>query len=193
MVRQLSHFVSSTVWWMTVCALIAAPITAQADDLSDARIRVAINVFPAFIAARSVAPPHPEHIALVSADDGPKIAGIAYVLYERLRKSQPEARLSLTRLDALQVSHARDPFTAVFLAQALDDREMQRLLTFVRTHHVLSFSPLAGDIERGVLGGIAVSDRILPEINLQSLIDHGIYLRPFFLKVSAHYEAIRQQ
>jgi len=193
MIRQLIHVVSGTAWWMSVCALIAASFTVRADDLNDARIRVAINVFPVFIAARSVAPPHPEHIALVFADDGPKIAGIAYALYERLQKSQPKARLSLTRLDALQVSHASDPFTAVFLAQALDDREMKRLLTFARTHHVLSFSPLAGDIERGVLGGIAVSDRILPEVNLQSLIDHGIDLRPFFLKVSAHYEAIRQQ
>ena len=26
------------------------------------------------------------------ADDGPKIAGIAYALYERLQKSQPKAR-----------------------------------------------------------------------------------------------------
>ena len=107
-------------------------------------IRVAINVFPAFIAAKigRAAPPG-AHRAGVRRRWAEDRFGIAYACTSGCRRASRKARLSLTRLDALQVSHASDPFTAVFLAQALDDREMKRLLTFARTHHVLSFSPTA--------------------------------------------------
>ncbi len=48
----------------------------------------------------------------------------------------------------------------------------------------LVFSPFAGDVERGAVAGIFVSDRILPLVNLNQARNAGVRFKPFFLRVA---------
>ena len=172
--------------WLVLALLIWFTGPA-AEPLTDARMQVGINLFPAFLAARIEPPANPEHIAVVFADRRPAMEIIAQRLRERLLKKAPDDIVTLIPLAELETHNPSD-FTAVFIAQTLTSEELEQALSFAGNRQLLSFSPLPGDVERGVLGGIAVSDRILPSLNMQTLRDHGIKLKPFFIKVSDRYE-----
>lgn len=75
----------------------------------------------------------------------------------------------------------------VFLIQPFEQK-IDSIIQFTREHNIIVFSPFEGDVKRGVLGGIMVSDRILPHINMKALQLSGIRLKPFFLRVSERYE-----
>ncbi len=167
--------------------LVFLAISAHAEPLADARMQVGINLFPTFLAARVNLPENNEHIAVVFAERGADTQTIAERLRERIRKRSIADKVTLTPLSSL-LEDTRTTYTALFIAQTLTADELDQVLSFALTHQLLTFSPLPGDVERGVLGGIAVSDRILPSLNMQTLRDHGIELKPFFKKVSDRYE-----
>ncbi|ETR73455.1 MAG: hypothetical protein OMM_00933 [Candidatus Magnetoglobus multicellularis str. Araruama] len=50
------------------------------------------------------------------------------------------------------------------------------------------FSPFEGDVEKGVTGGIYITERIVPYINLKTLGLAKISMKSFFLRVSHKYE-----
>lgn len=157
------------------------------ESLADARMQVGINLFPTFLAARITPPEDHEHVAVLFADRRPAVELVAERLRERLSKKNVNDRVSLIGLKDL-IENASTNFTAVFITQTLTTEELDQALAFASKHKILTFSPLPGDVERGVLGGIAVSDRVLPSINMQTLRNHSIELKPFFKKVSDRYE-----
>ena len=187
--KKLSHktLLARISHGLLALALLTLAGNSQAGPLADARMQVGINLFPAFLAARITPPTSHEHIAVVFAEHRPDIELIAKRLRERLRKKSENDRVTLLPLKGLN-QEAPTKFTALFIAQTLNVDELEQVLSFAREHKMLTFSPLPGDVERGVLGGIAVSDRILPSLNMQTLRDHGIDLKPFFKKVSDRYE-----
>lgn len=65
---------------------------------------------------------------------------------------------------------------------------LSRLIELCREQQLTLFSPFPGDVERGVSGGVAISDRILPLVNLRALNDAGLELKPFFLRIAERYE-----
>lgn len=54
--------------------------------------------------------------------------------------------------------------------------------------HALVFSPFLGDVERGAVAGLQVTDRILPAVNLPQAARAGVRFKPFFLKVAKIYD-----
>ena len=66
-----------------------------------------------------------------------------------------------------------------FLDLARDDAERQ---------WVGNVRFIAGDVERGVLGGIKVESRVLPYVNAMAMKESKINLKPFFMKVAKTYE-----
>ncbi len=67
-------------------------------------------------------------------------------------------------------------------------RGLDSVIAFGRKRQVIVFSPFKGDIQRGVPGGIFVSNRILPYINAKAMRSAGIRIKPFFSSISKHYE-----
>lgn len=51
-------------------------------------------------------------------------------------------------------------------------------------HRIIIFSPFQGDVERGASGGILISDRILPYLNLETMHLSDIRIKPFFLRIA---------
>lgn len=179
--------ISRAVYWLAPVLLLLCLSTAQTEHPLDPQIRVGINLFPAFLAARTAPAHRPDHAAVVFTTMDREVQQIAELLAKRLQKSTPRAQFTLTHIDALAEIHAHEPLTALFVAQHLGDAEIQQLVRFAETAHMISFSPFADDVERGILGGIAVTDKILPEINLHTLRRSGISLKPFFFQIARHY------
>ncbi len=81
------------------------------------------------------------------------------------------------------------PFvSAVFIAEKLSDEDLETLLRFTSKHHLVTFSPFEGDVQRGVVAGLYISSRILPYINTRAAKEAGIVFHPMFLKLARRYE-----
>lgn len=175
----------AAVWLL----LIGTVGGAHADAADERMVNVGLKIFPAVIAAsdKLTTLPVDEHVkvSIVYLHDKP----LAGQLVERLQhigslrgyRIDAEA-IAVDRLPSLQ----RPPF-ALFIAERMGDN-LDTVLDYARQHNAISFSPFRGDVERGVLAGIVVSDRILPYINLRTLSGLQHNLRPFFMKVAETYE-----
>jgi len=51
-------------------------------------------------------------------------------------------------------------------------------------HHVIVYSPFEGDVERGILGGIAVEAQVRPYVNAATLTASNITFKSLFFKVT---------
>ena len=76
----------------------------------------------------------------------------------------------------------------LFVAEPLPDDQLKHTVQFGMDHHVISFSPFEGDVERGVLCGLSVEAKLLPFINTRTLKASGIAMSPVVLKVAKTHE-----
>ncbi len=83
--------------------------------------------------------------------------------------------------------YAGNPPAGIFLTRRFPD-QLADIQAFARRHHRILFSPFAGDVEKGVCAGIAISDRILPQVNLNTLKASQIQLKSFFLRIANAHE-----
>ncbi|WP_022669170.1 hypothetical protein [Desulfospira joergensenii] len=95
-------------------------------------------------------------------------------------------RVEVTTDTSLE-QYSKEPPAGIFLVQEISD-DLERVINFGKLHKIIVFSPFEGDVEAGVLGGIHISERMLPYINQRTLDASGIKIKPFFLRVSKHYE-----
>jgi hypothetical protein len=95
-------------------------------------------------------------------------------------------RVELTD-DTSMKSYEDTPLAGIFLTQKLN-AELEHVIGYGMEHHTIVLSPFEGDLERGVLGGIAISDRILPYVNMEAMRSWGIRIKGFFLRIAEQYE-----
>ena len=76
---------------------------------------------------------------------------------------------------------------AIFITQHLQDADLQKLVQLSIRQRVLLFSPFEGDVEQGVLGGLSVRTSVRPYINMHTLRQSGVRIKPFYLKVARQY------
>ncbi len=80
------------------------------------------------------------------------------------------------------------PLSAIFIAQPLNKNELTGVIQFAIQNHLVLFSPYEGDVEQGVLGGLSVQATVRPLINIKTLQQSKLNIKPFYLKVAKHYE-----
>lgn len=181
-------------WWLlTITGLLLFVMTSSkgaiGDEFEERLVSVGLKVFPAIIAAdesmEERSADTPLFITIVYHDN----RAYAETLARRLEKISPikGRHLRIRVLSVEQLLQQESSPDALFLSQRLD-QPLEQVLDYARRHNVISFSPFRGDVERGVLAGIAVTDRILPYINLRTLSSLKLELKPFFLKVAEIYE-----
>ncbi|MCG7989336.1 MAG: hypothetical protein JAZ20_03140 [Candidatus Thiodiazotropha weberae] len=78
------------------------------------------------------------------------------------------------------------PITALFVATPGIKSEIFN--NWVEYKQTTVFSPFSGDVERGAVAGIYVTDRILPYINLTQAKKSGVVYKPFFLRIAKQYD-----
>ncbi len=95
-------------------------------------------------------------------------------------------RVELTQDTAFK-AYENIRIAGIFLLCTIGD-EFESLVRYGRAHQTIVFSPFEGDVERGASGGILISDRILPYVNMESLRLSKIRIKPFFLRIAESYE-----
>ena len=157
--------------------LVIAPLSGNpvAGEQEERRIQVGIKLFPSLLAAdRDIA--HKREAEgrlrlLLLYRDRREVAERAA---ERLREVEKvrgiPIAVEVVSIDAL-AERAGDPFAGLFLTQRFGDG-LASVIELSRERQVVLFSPFEQDVERGVLGGVLVSDRILPPRTISMISMH---------------------
>jgi len=75
----------------------------------------------------------------------------------------------------------------IFVSQPPGEQALQTIVRYGIDHHVVVYSPFEGDVEKGVLGGLAVEAQVRPYVNTETLAASHIELKAFFMKVTKVY------
>ncbi|UAA40157.1 hypothetical protein KIH87_07365 [Paraneptunicella aestuarii] len=76
----------------------------------------------------------------------------------------------------------------IFVLEPIPDEMIQNIINYGKAHHVVTFSPYQGDVEKGVLGGLEIETRVRPFINTHTLQVSELRIKSFFLKAAKIYE-----
>ena len=79
-----------------------------------------------------------------------------------------------------------DPVAALFIASP--DIQTTVFDHWVAQRQTQVFSPFSGDVERGAVAGLFITDRILPFINPARAKLAGVRYKPFFLRIAKQYD-----
>ncbi len=170
--------------------LLLSATFVHAGGREESRAWAGLDLFPSVLAAD----------AEIAGKRGPDGKLSLVVLYQTDRELAAEMARRLTRTGTIRgipirVEITRDPRplhgtapppAGIFLAEPRIG-DLEAVTEFGRENRRLVFSPFAGDVERGVPAGIAVSDRILPLVNAEALDAFGLRLKPFFLRIAEVY------
>lgn len=77
---------------------------------------------------------------------------------------------------------------AIFLVEKLSDTQLAKILDYAESTHRLVFSPYSGEVERGVMVGISVTNRVKPYFNLATLRRSKVVINALLMKMSKRYE-----
>lgn len=170
--------------------IVLSPGNPAANELSDQRARIGLDLFPSVLAAD-------DNIAGKKCDDGV----LQLILVHAGRKNLAEEmaaglmrikeirgipiRVSIVEIHELE--KAIDcPIAGIFLVERVTDG-LEDVIRFGRDRHAVVFSPFPGDVEKGVSSGMVISDRILPYVNVEALRLSDVHLKSFFLGIAEQY------
>ncbi|WP_207689379.1 YfiR/HmsC family protein [Desulfonema limicola] len=166
------------------------PPKSYADQVTQRRILAGLDLFPSFLAAdrdiENKQTPDKElllYIVISGMDE------ITAQIDGHLRNIR-QVRGIPVRVEIVSNAEFQNyigPVPAgIFLIQHVPD--INNIIQYSRENSIMIVSPFEGDVERGVMGGVFISDRILPLINMNAVKEAGIRLKSFFLRVAKIYE-----
>ncbi len=174
-----------------VLILVAGSMNLLADALAERRALVGLNLFRTFVAADRDLQRHrnqygylPVVVLYARSPD------VAERFQEQLLQSFSSVKEIPTDIQSLSLEDLltlSQPPGAVFVAEKLTAGDRQRLVLASIQRQFLVFSPFEGDVEAGVLGGLAVEARVTPVVNMNTLTASRIPLKQFYLSVSRRY------
>lgn len=196
-VRKTSRmgFRGKVAWVFFFISLFVFTARASiSDDFTNYRITAGTKIFRALLAADSA-------IAGKTASDGNLRLCLLYTDNRRVadmtadilrNHSGAGIRHVGIRIETMTVSRfiddGKERIAGVFLTQHLDKEQLKLVIRHSASRHIVVFSPFAGDVERGVQGGLSVEAQVRPYVNMRAVKAAGIRLKSFFLMVAKQYE-----
>jgi hypothetical protein len=178
-------------WSLLSALLLLLPFQGlPADEELERQVLVGLKIFPAVLAASPALDQKPAmstiRVLILYRDDRGYAEKLAGILREIDRIREIPLRVETAPVSALQQQSDAPPF-AVFVCQR-NEEDVAQISDYGRQNGIITFSPFRGDVEKGILAGIAISDRILPFINNETLAKLPFGLKAFFLRVAEIYE-----
>ncbi len=175
---------------MLLLCLVTASLAAQnLDSHSTRRLYAGLDLFPSFLAAD-------QQITAKKDADGNLVI---YIVHHNDRRTAQKVAARLRDIKKikgtpLKVVIVRDDYdefhsqqpAGIFIAQP-HLPHLAAVVNYGKAKSIITFSPFVGDVTLGVTGSIAVTARILPQVNLTTLTDSKLDLKPFFLRIATHY------
>lgn len=165
----------------------------MASETSERRVKISLSIFPRVIAVdnhfrEKLTEDKKAHLVFVYDKDRAKSEDLRE---QFLQKNNSVAGMKLevesVNVKDLLVTGMRSP-TALFVTERLSDDELSKLVAYAISKHIILFSPFAGDVERGATAGIAVTSRVKPYFNMNTLKQSVIEINALLMKLSKRYE-----
>ncbi|MBI5552542.1 MAG: hypothetical protein HY911_13630 [Desulfobacterales bacterium] len=189
--RASAGFIAACAVVLLVFWLCLEGGSAWADEKAEIRIRAGLDLFPSLLAAdmgiENKKSPDGSLLLILLYTDQQTHARQLAVHLEQVRQIRG-IPLRIEVSDALSLGKFDQQVPAgIFLTQPLADH-LQAVIDYGQAKRVVVFSPFEGDVERGVMGGIHISDRLLPYLNVAALQASNVRIKSFFLRVAMRYE-----
>lgn len=188
-----------TSFWLSICicsilqvCLAKASWAGSHQDTQSTRLlHAGIDLFPSFLAAD-------RHISEKRDKDGFLVIYIVHHNDQRIAQKiathlRDIKKIKNIPLKILIVRDAYDEFhklaehpAGIFIAQP-HLPHIAAVVNYGKQESVITFSPFPTDISLGVAGSIAITARILPQVNTKTLADSKLELKPFFLRIAWRY------
>jgi hypothetical protein len=85
-------------------------------------------------------------------------------------------------------TYKKRQIAGIFLSQKIK-QNLGSIIQQGKKRHIIVFSPFEEDVEQGITGGIIISDTIRPYINMETIRESGIRIKPFFFRGAKQYES----
>ena len=176
-------------------ALVSIPGNASlAQDNLSPRLQIGIHLLPAIVAAN-------KGLATTDASTETSQHLPVYLVYRDNRNQAEKIKPGIVRIGSIRhralkvmtisletlLASELQPNAVIFITAPFEQR-LPELNHFAQHQQALLFSPFEGDVERGVTTGFQVTDKVLPQINMDSLEKSKIQLKAFFLRIAVKYE-----
>ena len=186
--RKKNRFILSVIL-INIIILLSCRIAA-AVGRDELRVQAGLDLFPSLLTADlDIADKKGDDgfltLLLIYTDDRSQAMEMAQVLSSLKKIRKIPIRVEITN-DLSMSSFKDSPPAGIFIAQPLGDK-LSDVIYYAVNNGIVLFSPFKGDVENGVLGGIHISDRVLPYINISSMKSSGIRIKQFFMRVSVPY------
>jgi len=170
------------------CILFAFPDIAISDEQK--RLLIGIDLFPSFLASD-------QNIRNKKGRDNQLNIVILYQ-YDKTTADNMAQRLnSLGKIrgtpikviasSVYDLEHSKNQTIAgIFIAESMIP--LESIINKSIDNNFIIFSPFEGDVEKGATGGIYITERIVPYINMITLRRAKIEMKSFFLRVSKKYD-----
>jgi hypothetical protein len=173
------------VFLITVILLISVN-TVYSND----RKLIGIDLFPSFLASdqnirSKVGEDNLLHVVIAYQYDKKTANDMANRLKNLEKIRGIPIKVNMLSVDDIEYSEDQS-IAGIFIAEP-----MLPLVSIIKKsidNHFIVFSPFEGDVEKGVTGGIYITEKIVPYINSKTLVLAEIKMKAFFLRVSKKYE-----
>jgi hypothetical protein len=175
-----------------VCFLLVWPlasVSAFIDEHPEPRVKIGLNLISSIIAANknlSTTEPSGPLIIYLVYFNGEQLARQTEPFFnteKKVRGHQISTRvISLSQLLDTRIK----PNDAIFLVEKTDN--LEPLIRYSREHQVILFSPFRGDVKKGVMAGLQITNNVLPVVNLSALKKANIGLKAFFLRIAVKHD-----
>jgi len=167
--------------------LLAFPETAGSNNK---RALIGIELFPSFLASD-------KNIHEKKRKDGSLTVVVAYLYNPKIANDMAYRLNSLGKIReipihviSVSVEEFEDTINqtigGIYIAEP--GAITQQIIKESINNHFIVFSPYEGDVEKGATGGIYITEKIVPYLNMTTLNAAKIRMKSFFLRVSKKYE-----
>jgi len=173
--------------------LLGAPVAGESDE--DRRAQAGIRLFRSLLAADLGLDDKRDEdgkllLVIFHAGNQAHAQELARALAGSGADPEPlhglPVKIELTN-DATFAIYGKHPPAGIFVSQAPGAQALRTIVRYGIDHHVVVYSPFEGDVEKGVLGGLAVEAQVRPYVNKDTLAASHIELKAFFMKVTKVY------
>jgi hypothetical protein len=177
--------------WLLCSLLTVSAPALVADSYTDRRVLAGVKVFQMLLAAdldiaEKAGGDGSLVLCLLYLNDKESADGSRQALSENTIRELP-ARIEILSLEELLQRADYKP-AGIFLTEPLPQASLQSLIHYSAQRRVALYSPFEGDVEKGVMAGLAVEARVRPYLNMAAVQNAGIRIKPFFVKVAKLYE-----
>jgi hypothetical protein len=173
-----------------IAVMILSDERAFPVERDELRVNAGIDLFPSLIAAdldieKKRGSDGTITLLLFYTDNRAQAVSMSERLSEGKKIRNIPIRVEISNDLTMRV-YTDNPPAGIFLTQPLYEG-LPEIIKYATDKGIILFSPFQGDVENGVLGGLHISDRVLPYINKSAMNATGINIKQFFIRVSVIY------